>query len=78
MVLARKVRHEFEKNIAVARVEVSGWLVGQDNGGPHQECASHGYALRLAAGEHRGPVIEPFREACIGQQFFRARTHFFE
>ena len=47
----------------VCGVEVAGRLVGQDDVGVVDQRPGDGHALLLAAGELRGPVVEPVAQA---------------
>ena len=53
-------------SLVVARVEVAGRLVGQDELGVVHQAAGDGHALLLAAGELRRPMLEPL---CPGRPF---------
>lgn len=47
-----------EDGVGVFGVEIAGWLVGKDDGGPGDECSGDGDALLLASGEFIGTVVE--------------------
>ena len=52
-------------------VEIAGRLVGQKDGGPHDEGARHGHPLLFAARQHAGTVRQPLAETDAAQQFLR-------
>ncbi len=64
-----KQGHDFEAGLGV---EVSGGLVGEDDGGPVDQGAGDGHTLALAAGELVGLVVHARFEADIGERFLGA------
>jgi hypothetical protein len=54
--------HQDQDALPRLRVEIGGWLVGEDNRRPHDEGASDGDALTLAPGEFGRPMAQPIGE----------------
>ena len=74
--LAIQFQHEIEHVLAVARIEIAGWLVRKDKLRPCDERARHGRTLPLAAGEFTGLVGQAFAEPDAAEQVagFRQRV----
>src|SRR6185437_8507630 len=67
--VAVQVLEQFHHGFAVARVEVSGRLVGEQDGGRSGEGAGHGNALLLASGELRWIVLHAVRHRDALERF---------
>src|ERR1700756_862198 len=55
---AIRPREHVEHSVGVLAVQVSGWLVCQDNSGMRDQCARESNALLLSAGEFRWTMFE--------------------
>ena len=58
---SRAASEQFHDCLAIARVEVSGGLVGQQDGGRSSKSPGHGHTLLLTAGELRRIVLHAMR-----------------
>src|SRR5262245_50802283 len=64
------------KRVSRSLVEVSGWLIGKQDRGLHDERACNGDTLLLAAREHTRPVSEPLGETNTAEQLLGAASCF--
>ena len=71
--LAMQILQQFHHGFAVARVEVSGRFVGQQNRGLSAQRARHCHTLLLTAGELRRVMPDAMRHAHSFQRFHHAR-----
>ena len=79
--LAMQVLEQFHDGFAVARVQIAGGLVGQQDGGLSAQSAGHRHALLLTAGELRRIVPDAVGHADALQRLHHAllairRRHF--
>src|SRR3989337_1410427 len=58
--------------LAGARIQVTGWLIGEDDGWAADEGAGNGNPLLLAPRELTGLVLGPLSEAHLLQRFHRS------
>ena len=73
---AIEVAHEVDELGGVARVEIGGGLVGEDERGAMDDGASDGDALALAAGEEIGAMMGAGGEADVFESFGDAAAAF--
>ena len=66
--LAQQLHHRF----AIFRIQISGRLIGQQNGRLADQRTRHGHALLLAAGKLRGIMLHAVRHADALEHFLHA------
>ena len=70
---AMELAEDFEHDGFVGSIEVAGRLIGENQLGLIDECASNGNALLLAAGELGGKMRQAVGKADAAQRFFGLR-----
>ncbi len=67
--LAVEFAHQVEYGIGGVTVEIAGWFVGQNAGGPRDQRTRDGHALALAAGQLAGTMGESMAQTHFVQHF---------
>ena len=62
LIATRSLREQIDDIPAVGAVEIARWLVGENELGPHDQCAADGDALLLAAGKLARQMMAPRRK----------------